>query len=175
MRVLALVLILSALIPSAFAEVYRWTDDKGVIHYTDKPPAKDAKPATLPALQTYKPAASADTPSSPSTPSASPDGEAAPVSGIRIASPQPEETIRDPEGKISIVVATELQPGQGLVYYLDGKAQNAEPTPSTGYLVTGAERGEHQVAAAIVSAEGRELARSAPVTLFMMPSVIRKR
>ncbi|GAC1633533.1 MAG: DUF4124 domain-containing protein [Nevskia sp.] len=162
--------LLIAVFPVA-ADVYRYTDDKGVVHYTDKPPAKDAKPAELPKLQTYKPSVpAAATDSSGATVEAK-----APVAALRIVSPQPEETIRDAEGKISIVLATELQPGQGLVYYLDGKAQNREPTPSTGYLVTGAERGEHQLSAAGVGDDGRELARAAPVTVFMMPSVVRKR
>src|SRR5690349_18207126 len=35
-------------------EVYKWIDDKGVVHYTDKPPSQNATPAALPPLQTYK-------------------------------------------------------------------------------------------------------------------------
>ncbi len=144
------------------ADVYRWTDDKGVVHYTDKPPAGNAKPVELPKLQTYKPGA---TPA----PSATPDDDAAaaPVaaSSIAIVTPQPEETIRDSEGKVSVVVNAAVETGQGLVYYLDGKAQN-EPTPSTGYLLLGVERGEHQISAALVAADGRELARAGPVKFY---------
>ncbi|MFI4903340.1 MAG: DUF4124 domain-containing protein [Burkholderiales bacterium] len=31
--------------PRAFAETYKWTDDKGVVHYTDKMPAEDVNKA----------------------------------------------------------------------------------------------------------------------------------
>ena len=171
MRLTALIpLVLMAAFP-AVADVYRYTDDKGVVHYTDKPPAKDSKPAELPQLQTYKPTVPTAAPSVPDTTATA----AAPSSGIRIASPQANETVRDAEGKLSIVVAASLQPGEGLIYFLDGKAQNGEPTASTGYLVTGVERGEHQVSASLVGDDGKELARAAPVTIFMMPPVVRKR
>ena len=145
------------------ADVYRWTDDKGVVHYTDKPPAGNAKPVELPKLQTYKPSAA-----STRAPAAAPDdAAAAPVaaSNIAIVTPQPEETIRDSEGKVSVVVNATVETGQGLVYYLDGKAQN-EPTPSTGYLMLGVERGEHQISAALVASDGRELARAGPVKFY---------
>jgi len=159
---------------STHADIFRWTDAQGVIHYTDKAPDKDARPATLPPLQSYSPAPSA--PVSPVSSSGESDttGTAA-AAMVRVSSPQADETIRDAEGKISVVLAVELQPGQGLVYFLDGKAQNPEPTPSTGFLLVGVERGEHQLSAAIVDADGRELARSSQVTVFMMPSVIRRR
>ena len=50
MRALALMLALIFALPAA-AEVYRWVDENGVVHYTDKPPAPGAEPAKLPKLQ----------------------------------------------------------------------------------------------------------------------------
>ena len=70
---------------------------------------------------------------------------------------------------MSVNVSGEVQSGQGLVYYLDGTAQNTAPTPSTAYLLTGVERGEHSIAVALVGADGQEVARSAAVTIHMKP------
>lgn len=173
MRLTALVPLVLLAALAAHADVYRWTDDKGVVHYTDKPPSKDAKPVELPQLQTYKPGAPVEPVAGAAVePEAKP---ATPAGPARITAPLPEETIRDAEGKVSIAVEVDLQPGEGMVYYLDGKAQNPEPTPSTGYLLNGVERGEHQVGAAVVDANGRERVRAKPVTIFVMPPQVRKR
>lgn len=170
MRILLMILLAATLASPAFADVYRWTDSKGVIHYTDHPPAKDAQPAQLPNLQTYKPSAPVPTP----VPADDSDQSAnTPAPPLSIAEPKNEATIRDAQGRISITVATALQPGQGLVYYLDGKAQNDAPTPSTGYLFSGVDRGTHEISAAVVNAAGKELTRSAAVTVFMKPPRVR--
>ncbi len=149
------------------ADVYRWVDSNGVVHYSDKPQAPSDKPVSLPHLQTYAPG------------SAPPGFAAAPTPGkeaaatISIASPAADETIRDAEGKFTVTVNAELQAGQGLVFYLDGAAQNQQPTPSTAYLFNGVERGEHTVAAALVGGDGHEVARSETVTIHMKPPSVR--
>lgn len=169
MRIATLIVLAAVALPAS-AEVYRWTDAKGVVHYTDKPPAADAKPVELPPLQTFSAAPAA-------TPQPADDAVAAPVRAhIAITEPAPAATIRDPEGNVSVVVDGAVDSGQGLIYLLDGKPQNAPPTPSSAYLITGVERGEHQISASLVDANGHELARAAAVTIFMMPSpVIRRR
>src|SRR5690242_19267107 len=40
--------------PAPTNQVYKWVDEKGVIHYTDKPPTQNATPAKLPPLQTFR-------------------------------------------------------------------------------------------------------------------------
>ncbi|MCK9194239.1 MAG: DUF4124 domain-containing protein [Nevskia sp.] len=168
MRIATLIILAAVALPAS-AEVYRWTDAKGVVHYTDKPPAADAKPVELPPLQTFS--------AGPAAAPSAPDTAAAPVpTHIAITEPTPAATIRDPEGNVSVVVDGAVDSGQGLIYLLDGKPQNAPPTPSSAYLITGVERGEHQISASLVDANGHELARAAAVTIFMMPSpVIRRR
>ncbi|MEJ2384162.1 MAG: DUF4124 domain-containing protein [Xanthomonadales bacterium] len=45
---LALVLLAGLLVaPAAAAEVYKWTDENGVVHYTDRPPERGLKSAAL--------------------------------------------------------------------------------------------------------------------------------
>lgn len=150
-------------------DVYRWVDENGVVHYSDKPPAPGAQPAQLPQLQTYK--AGSTPPLPQSVPNAPPAVSLpAPAPGeVTITAPGPQETIRDAEGHISVAVNAQVPPGGGLVYYLDSAAQNDTPTPSTAFMLNGVQRGEHQIAVALVGPGGNEIARSAAVTVFMMP------
>lgn len=169
MRTFILLALLLTLLP-ARAEVYRWVDDKGVTHYGDKPPKEGIKPVELPPLQTYSPAESAPAPA-PATRSESADPALPTQSSIRIVSPANDDTIRDASGGISMTVDAALQPGQGLVFFLDGVQQNKVATPSSAWLFENVERGEHQLGAAIVADNGREILRAAPVTVHVKPPV----
>lgn len=169
MRKLIVLLAVLLAVP-VLADVYRWTDKDGVIHYTDKPPAPGAKPAELPPLQTFKPDA---------LPKLAPAADDAAKSTkplartIAIVEPAAETTIRDAEGKVPVSVAAEPQNGEGIVYTLDGAAQNSTPTPSTAFLLSGVERGEHHLGATLVDAAGKTLATAAPVTVYLMPPTAR--
>lgn len=172
-RPIVLLLSLFSVIGLARADVYRWTDAQGVIHYTDQPPAKDAKPVELPKLQTYR--AAPPGPAAAPAPIVEADEPAAASAALRIVAPQPEETIRDVEGRIPVSLSAALQPGEGLIYLLDGQPQSAEPTQALGTVFSGVERGQHEISAILLGADGRERGRAKPVTVFVMPSVIRKR
>jgi hypothetical protein len=158
----------------ALAGVYRWTDDKGVVHYADSPPTPSAKPAELPALQTFD--SKALTKGSPVGGSAgtSPDNTATPPAAVAppsarpvITSPANGTTLRDDSGQITVSVT--VPEGSSLIYYLDGAAQNASPTPSTSFLIENVERGPHSLEVAIADSSGKEMARSEKVTVYYMP------
>lgn len=171
MRTLACLLVVLLSLPVA-AEVYKWVDEKGVIHYTDQPPSKNAKPAKLPVLQTYEAGA---LPALEQV--AAPDKEAAEPAPweVKILSPSPEQTFRgEAQGQVPVAVAVSpgLLDGQQLVYYLNGAVQGS-PNPSTSYTLSGLERGAHTVAVGLVNAAGQELARSATVTVHMKPPIVK--
>ncbi|HUP91754.1 MAG TPA: DUF4124 domain-containing protein [Solimonas sp.] len=167
MRALMLCLLLLAALPAA-AEVYRYTDEKGVIHYTDKPPSKDAKPAKLPPLQSIPGGMPASPPASAvaSAPAAT---ATATRFSVNITSPTPDETLRDPSSPVSIAVSVMpgLVGGYGLIYYVDGEPRNSSPVGDTSMSVSGLERGEHLLAVAIVDNAGREVARSPAVVVHL--------
>lgn len=167
---LLLVLALSLSLIPARAEIYRWVDDKGVTHYGDKPPKDGVKPVELPPLQTYNP--SAATVPSLATKQLDAPAPSAGKSGIRIVSPAQDDTIRDASAGISMSVDVALQPGQGLLYFLDGVQQNKLATASSAWLFENVERGEHQLGAAIVAANGREVVRATPVTVHVKPPIV---
>lgn len=154
-------------------EVYRWVDKDGVVHYGAQPPNKDAKPAALPDIQTYSHRAS-----NKALPVAPVDASAKPFAGVkelRITAPVQDEIFRDPVAGIgvSVAVVPALPPGTGIVFYLDGAAKNARPSPSTSMVFNAVERGEHTVVAAVVDAAGKELSRSPPVTFHSKPATAR--
>ncbi len=154
---------------AAAGDVYRWVDSSGVVHYSDKPQAPNDKPAVLPHLQTYAPGAAP----SAFAQDAAAAGTGPAAAAIAITSPEPDETIRDAEGKFTVTVSANPQHGEGLVFYLDGTAQNAQPTPSTAFLYSAVERGDHSVSAALVAGNGKELARTEAVTIHMKPPSLR--
>ena len=155
----------------AKSEVYKWVDKDGVVHYSGDPPSKDAKPATLPELQTYKPSAH-------KTPISTLDADTSPtctggvtVAEVRVTAPQADEIFRDTTGTVPVAATVLPAPpaGVGYVFYLDGARQNPKASATPSYSLSDVERGSHTVAVAVVDAAGKELKRSAPVTFHSKP------
>lgn len=160
---------------SASAAIYKWVDEKGVVHYTDQPPTQNARPANLPPLQTYKEGTKPKL-ESLAKPGGNAGQPAAAVPALKITSPAPEETFRgDAERQVpvSVQLSQVLGDGQFLMYHLDGADQSG-PTPNTTFTLTSVERGAHTVSVSLVNAAGRELARSESVTVHMKPPIVKK-
>lgn len=159
--------ILLACCASAAADtpVYRWTDAQGVVHFSATPHEPGQAPVQLPGLQSAD-AVAVDagnaTPSSAPAPVAAAAG-AAP----RIVAPADGTTLRDTQNLVPVTVAVVLEPGQGLLYYLDGKVQNDAPTRETHFILQQVWRGEHKIAVAVVDASGAIVAHAGPVTIYM--------
>lgn len=150
----------------ACAEVYRHVDENGVVHYSDKP-APGARPADLPPLQVMPPLDVA-----PEEPP--PTRRAAPKPGVRILTPQPDETFREADGRLFVAVSLDapLPEGHGLRYLLDGQAQHAKPLQQQEFVFENVERGEHRVSVAVVDGSGREVARTPAVVVHMKPPTV---
>jgi hypothetical protein len=158
--------------------VYRWTDNDGVVHYSDNPPAPNAKPTDLPPIQTFAPSAITNGRPLPGTSGPQAMGDVPVVSrdvvttGYKpmVTSPGAEETIRESEGNITISVAPSPPAGVLLIYNLDGKPLNlSSPTPAASYVAHEVERGEHKVSVTAVAKDGRTVGQSPSITFYMMP------
>lgn len=151
-------------------EVYRHVDKNGVVHYSDQPPTKGAKPVVLPPIQVVGPVGGRPTPGSGSTAVITETDltGAAPLS-VSIMSPSPDQTLHRDDHllPVSVRMNQPLPEGHGLLYLLDGTARNAEPTRALNFTFTDVGRGEHMVAVATVDANGKEVARTAPVIVHM--------
>ena len=169
MRILLVLLLLAPALVAAKEPVYKWVDENGVIHYTDKPPSENATPAKLPPLQTYKGGTAPpnlqkfDKPTSKGTTSSA---------QIQVVTPSRDETFRGGERvvPVAVMVTPQLEPGQKLIYLLDGTPQS-RPTTDTSYALTGVDRGSHTVSVALVDENGTELATSMGVTFHVKPPV----
>lgn len=169
MRALVLMLVLG-LSTASFAkdEVYKWVDDKGVIHYTDKPPTEDAKPAKLPPLQTYK---GGTVPPINKFEKSTIKG-AGNAAQIQVVTPSRDETFRGGERvvPVAVQVTPQLAEGQKLVYLLDGTPASP-PTTDTAFALTGVDRGSHVVSVSLVDASGEVIASSPGVQFHMKPPI----
>jgi len=163
-----LILLLS---PSVHAEIYKWVDERGNVHYGDEPAAPGAEPVQdLPGLSTYAP------PSLPSMKS-SEEAESAGASTVpahpgykvlRIISPEPEATVRSAPGEVAVFVALDpvLYEGDYLQVILDGKALPEKYT-STVIHLNNVDRGEHRISVAVHDSSGKKLKQSKSVTFYL--------
>jgi hypothetical protein len=161
--------------PTRNGEVYKWVDENGVVHYTDKPPSETVKPAKLPPLQTYRQGTAPDltkfdragTPARPAAASAAPQ--------IQVVTPANDETFHggDRTVPVAVVLTPALGAGQRLIYMLDGKT--AGSSSGTSYAFTDVDRGTHTASVAVVDADGQELTRSSGVTFHVIQPALKKK
>lgn len=163
-----LLLLLSLPTLSQAGQVYRYTDDKGVVHYTDKPPSKDAAPTALPPIQTFK--------SNNVVKEIQAVEKKAAVKNfsLSIESPTPDQNYREPNPDVSVSVRVMpgLVGGHGLLYYVDGKLQDEAPSFNTQHTVQGLERGSHTIDVSLVNALREEQARTSVTVHVKSPSAI---
>ena len=170
MRIL-IVCVLALLAGTAVAAdpVYKWVDENGVVHYTDKPPSDNAKPAKLPPLHTYK---SGTNPNLSKFDKGPAPGKATGAAQIELVTPAHDETFRGAQRTVpvAVVVTPQLKEGQKLIYLLDGAPQ-AAPTTDTSFAFTEVARGSHTASVTLVDAAGTTLATSKSVTFHMKPPI----
>lgn len=169
--VAALALLVGAVGPLQADEIYRWVDKNGVVHYGDRPGDASAKPAELPELQRMPAAKSGVT-----RISATPTTAAAPAAaryGLRLLSPQPDDTVRGAERRIEVLATTDAPVPDGYSYgfYLDGALITTSASPSAA--LTEVDRGSHLVSVALLDAAGNEVGRSDPVIVHVKPPVVK--
>lgn len=149
------------------AEIYRSVDAQGNPVFTDTP-SSTSKPVTLKAPSTYR------APSLPPLQSGSASGSRDEVPSsyatFAVVAPGDGQSFWDNTGDVRISLA--LQPalntaaGHRIQFYLDGVAQG-EPVTALSAVINNVDRGEHQVSAAVMTADGRVLLETRPVTFTL--------
>ena len=165
------ILVLLGLLVTPFAtagEAYVWTDENGVVHYSDRPmPGAQrielAEPNTSRALAPR------------SDDSAEPDGEdAAPFryESFEVASPGAEETLWNIEGvlNVSLALSPALQPGHRVRVYFDGTPQMVS---GTSFQLQEVWRGVHNLQAEVLDETGNMLIRTRPNRFYVQQSTVR--
>ena len=175
MRSLFLLLLLSPALASA-AEVYRWVDDDGTVHYSDRP-REGAETIVIQEAQTF----SAPVPRSTrrgaaeSAPAAPAEAEDVSVySRFAIVSPQQEEVLWNTGGELNVSwqLNPRLQSGHSMLLFLDGQQVRQLRRGVTQTQLTDVFRGTHSLHAEVRDRGGATLARTDAVRFTVQQTSI---
>ncbi|GGI82523.1 DUF4124 domain-containing protein [Shewanella gelidii] len=149
----------------AQATVYRWVDENGKVHYSDKPTSNAEivtlkenthNKVTVPKAIDYEKDVTAQ------------EAEVAVDYKLSIISPEQEATIRDNDGNVDIVATTQPKPPKSALYtlYMDGKLVG-EAQHNAVFNLKNIDRGTHQFEVKMITQSGKVLASSSPRTVFL--------
>jgi hypothetical protein len=156
----------------ALAQAYRWVDENGVVHYSDRPQAgaEEVELDTAPAIN-IPPRPSTIAPPDAGSRDAAEADVAVGYDTLEITSPGAEETLWNIGGVLS--VSLNLQPalkeGHQLRVYFDG---NPQPVNSTQFQLQEVYRGVHNIQAEVLDENGRPLIRSQPNRFYVQQTTI---
>ncbi|MCL1147486.1 DUF4124 domain-containing protein [Shewanella sp. 10N.261.52.F9] len=163
MRV-SLILLLLLCTAFAHATVYKWVDEKGNVHFSDKP-VKNAEEVEFKenTQNNIKLPEIVALPGSDQAPAAD-----KPNYKMSIASPSEEATIRSNEGDITIItnITPQLAANHELALYMDGKQIGSKQTLGL-FKLTNIDRGEHIFVVKALANNGKQLASTPPRKVFL--------
>jgi hypothetical protein len=150
---------------SVGGDLYKWVDEKGQVHYSDKPQPGATK-MNLPAAQTF------------ASPSAQPPPAQAPVTGlsavagkIQIVAPENQQVYWNTEAiTVSVQVTPDLGQGDTITFTLDDQKQG--PLNSLAATFSNLEKGEHHANAVLNRGDGSSV--SAGVVTFYIQHTAKK-
>jgi hypothetical protein len=154
----------------AFAEAYTWTDEDGIVHYSDRPHPG----ATVVELGESNAARPPPT-SQPRASSDSSDEATAPAAGyesLEVASPAAEETLWNIEETLNVTLAISppLRPGHQVRVYFDGEPRMVS---GTSFQLQEVYRGVHNLQAEVIDETGQLLKRSRPSRFYVQQNSVR--
>lgn len=155
------VLLVSASVQAA--DIYRWVDATGQVHYSDQwqPGAEKIRIEAAPGFSAPTTRRAASEPGAGTKPAQA----SALYESLVITSPAQEEVLWNIEGQLQVAVqvSPSLRPGHELLLYLDGKAQEMPPG-STAARLTDVFRGVHTLRVEVLDESGEVLIESDPTT-----------
>lgn len=154
------------------ATVYKWTDENGVIHYSDQPHENSQK-VEVEAPQTYSaPRASNRVGSSANRQTSSSGGPV--YQRCAVAQPANDETFMNANSvSVSITVDPTVRAGDQVFVLMDGQKITGLPTTGTQFTISPVDRGTHTLQAIVQDPNGRTLCASGSVTFHVhQPSVL---
>lgn len=158
---------------AVMAQAYRWVDEEGVVHYSDRPREGAEqivlpKPNTVSVPRRQQPgeAAANEPPAEPSP------AEPFRYTALEISVPGAEETLWNIEGvlNVSLDVQPGLQPGHQVRVYFDG----GEPqmVDGTSFQLQEVWRGVHNLQAEVLDEQGKMLIRSRTNRFYVQQNTI---
>jgi hypothetical protein len=153
-------------------EAYRWVDEDGVVHYSDRP-REGADKVILPEANTTtvrryeRPSAAATA----SNPEESEQQEEVRYESLTITSPDAEETLWNIEGVLNVALDLKpgLDPGHQVRVYFDGKPQMVS---GTSFQLQEVWRGAHNLQVEVLDAAGNVKIRSQPRRFYVQQNTV---
>ena len=156
------------------AQAYRWVDEDGVVHYSDRP-HEGAEEIILPqSTRPTRTVAALPRPRAVVDEAAESAGEPeAPFNYevVEVVAPAPEETLWNIEGvlNVSLRIQPGLRTGDRVRLYLDGQMR---PAAGTNFQIQEVYRGVHNIQVEIVDSTGRLMGRSLPNRFYVQQTSI---
>ncbi len=154
----------------AYSQIYKVVDKDGNVSYTDTVPKDGSKPLDLPPLSVIE----APEYQRPAKREVDPEDKASSLRTLRsrykdfaITSPQQEESVWSQEQSVNIQWATREPILDGMLVKVTVDGLEQTPTAANTIAVPPLERGEHQIGATLVAANGSVVATAASVTFFV--------
>lgn len=162
-RILKYLLLLSVF--SVNAAVYKWTDNEGVVHYSDTK-QRGSEQINLPETQTFSAPKTVD----PSFGKQQEPSATKKYKSLSFSQPKNGETIRDALGRINISLESQpkIKKQDKFQILLDGNILGSPQIPPY-FVLEQVVRGEHTLVAQIVNSAKKVLIASAPLTIYMHP------
>ena len=158
-------LILLLLIHPLQADIYKWVDSNGNVHFSDVS-QPGAETVTLPPTQTYSPAQTSE--SLPSVPKLKHQQKQMTYTKILIVEPKDQDTIRSNPGDLSVLALVEPALNKGdMVQLLYDGAPVDSPQTGLGFSLKNVYRGAHTLQVQVLSEEGTIIGKSPTITIYM--------
>ncbi|GAA4894063.1 DUF4124 domain-containing protein [Ferrimonas pelagia] len=143
------------------AQIYKWVDDDGKVHYSDKPRSG----ATAVSL---KPGSTVHLPTSTRSLSTESQADEQIAYRIDLIAPEDEATVRNNQGQLDLQIALEpaLAADHRVQLWLDGRLSRTLGSGGS-FALDDLDRGEHQLQAKVIDKSGKVLALSPTRTVFM--------
>jgi len=175
MEIRAIIVILALLAAAAAsADVWRWVDDEGVVHFSDTPRAgaelvdvSESRQST--GAQLFRNTAPAGTDDEEQA-----EEQAFKYDSLTVASPGAEETLWNIEGtlNVSLSLSPGLQAGHRVRVYHNGEAQMVN---SMSFTLDEVWRGVHNIQAEVLDETGRLMIRSQNNRFYVQQNTVRGR
>ena len=158
----------------AQAQLYRWVDEKGVTHWSDRP-VRGAEKVDVPAAQGFQPPPVQQRPVATSSPASSDatGGGAVTYENVEIVRPANDEAVINTGGAVDVAasLSPSLAPGHRTWFVLNGQRLDG-PSPQATSTTLSAVRGTHTIAIEVADQNGSVVASSAPVTFHVRQNSI---
>ncbi|MEO5344298.1 MAG: DUF4124 domain-containing protein [Gammaproteobacteria bacterium SHHR-1] len=156
------------------AEVYRWTDAQGRVHFGDEYPDGQAEVKPPEKIKLKQPSVYTAPPPATQSGTAQKAREAPIAYRLEILSPRPEQSIHSAAGIVQVETRLSPAPEPGLEfqYLLDGQVRARGPQPST--RLSGVHRGAHDLQVIVRDAEGRRRAVSRLLSFYLHQPRVKK-